>query len=347
MTSSRSKPSEFSPSSKPTSTEKTRSKDVPVKSSRIISLFGDSKSEDDDSDIFKPIIEKKSNVPQDKNLVKEGQKKSLIFEDSDDEDDLFASVKLPSANKTKNIFSDGPDLFAPKLAAVPQKKSLSSSIFDDSDEEEEKSDLFGKKMLEESLDTAIPAPESKPKKGIFDDEDEDEDDDLFGDRGKKSASLFAEIKKKLEKLPVKEPQEKPQAKAKVEEAKTDVQDGATVSKGSEPPKSLNLARKVTPPAVPSPTLSSPEGEDKQMAQAPKKAVSGKIKNLMGKMGDLKILSPTDSPPVFKKNSVEDKKVKGEKTSPVEKKSDSSGSQSGGSSPISKYLQKFNIRWVEI
>ncbi|XP_066598640.1 WASH complex subunit 2-like [Prorops nasuta] len=63
-----------------------------------------------------------------------------------------------------------------------------------------------------------------------------------------------------------------------------------------PPKTLNIRN----------VISSTSEDD---TQAPKREVSSKIKDLMGKMGDLKILSPTDVPPILKKgeDNLEDDK----------------------------------------
>ncbi|XP_033335411.2 PWP1 homolog no child left behind isoform X2 [Megalopta genalis] len=46
------------------------------------------------------------------------------------------------------------------------------------------------------------------------------------------------------------------------------------------------------------TVSSSQSQEN--SQANRRSVSGKIKNLMGKMGDLKILSPMDTPPLWRK-----------------------------------------------
>ncbi|XP_046742132.1 WASH complex subunit 2-like isoform X2 [Diprion similis] len=58
---------------------------------------------------------------------------------------------------------------------------------------------------------------------------------------------------------------------------------SSIEEKREPPKTLEIRSGEKPNAV------------------QRRVVSGKIKNLMGRMSDLKILSPTDSPPVWRKN----------------------------------------------
>ncbi|XP_011306253.1 WASH complex subunit FAM21 [Fopius arisanus] len=108
-------------------------------------------------------------------------------------------------------------------------------------------------------------------RGIFGDVDEGDDDSLFGQKRVSQTVISPE-----------------------EVEGENATDGPVVSKQKstgdpsaakiEPPKSLRIR------------LPGPADE----SGAPKRAVSGKIANLMGKMGDLKILSPTDTPPVLRR-----------------------------------------------
>ena len=87
-----------------------------------------------------------------------------------------------------------------------------------------------------------------------------------------------------------------------------------------PPKSLDIHVAVS---------SSPPEES---GQAARRTVSGKIKNLMGRMGDLKILSPMDTPPLWRRSE----EKTDEEDSNADRDSDDGGciSTQGYSSPPS-------------
>ncbi|KAG7212757.1 hypothetical protein KM043_013018 [Ampulex compressa] len=86
-----------------------------------------------------------------------------------------------------------------------------------------------------------------------------------------------------------------------------------------PPRTLDIRSEVSSP---------PPDES---AQVPRRSVSGKIKNLMGKMGDLKILSPMDTPPLWRKSE-----EKTDESEVIDRDSDDGGSISvhGRNSPPS-------------
>lgn len=299
--------------------------------------------------------------------TKQKKNSKSLFEDDSEDSDLFG--KVPKTEKSisppKSLFEDTSDseLFGslsktPVDLKRPSKdiiiktesdtpKKLTTSIFDESDEDD---DLFGssslsKKKILSKQDQSIPETkkmeedkksetekqDEKPKKiveksSIF--EEDDDDDDLFGDKKKNKTvneeqvktktepnaakAVLAEIKQKLEKQKLFE-SNKPES--------TTV-DGAVISR-KEPPKTLKIQTDLQP------------ADDTETAAAPKKpVVSGKIKNLMGKM-DFKILSPTDTPPLTRKN-VEEKSTS---ESELEASGETANSEestpslpSGGSSP---------------
>ncbi|XP_063988289.1 WASH complex subunit 2 isoform X2 [Diachasmimorpha longicaudata] len=167
-----------------------------------------------------------------------------------------------------------------------------SHLFDDEDDE----DLFGVsragRMVDTNEDKSLTASKEDVKKdsdvvksgdvggkeegksghvesrNLFGDADEEEDDSLFGQKSDtKSPPVVGEGATTTD-GPV-------GSKQKITGEGTKI----------EPPKSLRIRLPVP-------------GEDS--GQAPRRAVSGKIANLMGKMGDLKILSPTDTPPVMRR-----------------------------------------------
>ncbi|XP_017889320.1 WASH complex subunit 2 isoform X2 [Ceratina calcarata] len=88
---------------------------------------------------------------------------------------------------------------------------------------------------------------------------------------------------------------------------------------NNPPNSLDINVTATQP--------SPEEN-----QGAKRSVSGKIKNLMGKMGDLKIISPMDTPPLWRRSE----EKTDEEDSTADRDSDDGGciSTQGHSSPPS-------------
>lgn len=90
-------------------------------------------------------------------------------------------------------------------------------------------------------------------------------------------------------IPVNDSNEKCERLVKGTSANIEETDGAT--KKNSPPRTLDI-HSITPPST---------EELSNQQQVPRRSVSGKIKNLMGKMGDLKILSPMDAPPLWRKS----------------------------------------------
>lgn len=109
---------------------------------------------------------------------------------------------------------------------------------------------------------------------------------------RESASLIAEEKSST----ISEAEERSSTSRSFEERTESLVTSEERTSRSE--ESLN-ADKREPPNTLEIRSSSTSSEKSSAVQ--RRVVSGKIKNLMGRMNDLKILSPTDSPPVWRKN----------------------------------------------
>ena len=320
-------------------TEKLESSNIPFESAsktsikKVLStnIFGD--SDEDDDDLFGSSKNRSTLFDQGKGAgatkVMEEKKKETDKNITDEiVESISAADKMKDIKKTEN---------APKSPKVEKKP-----IFDDDDEDDDdlfndkkkkavdnkENDLTGKSIVNEETKTRK-QPSYKPE--II----------------PKNAAILADLKQKLEKhrkesgidRPVKATQP---AKADVKLPKADVSskieklskadpanvvDGAVSSK-RDPPKSLKLKASTINNAED--TVSAETSSTTTQSQVPKKpVVSGKIKNLMGKMGDLKILSPTDVPPILKKNKEDTNGVKSEKDN---EESNEDAQNSGASSP---------------
>lgn len=147
---------------------------------------------------------------------------------------------------------------------------FSFSIFDDSDEE----DIFAPPKPTTSVAKTLSLPKAEPPKNTSETEpDEKMESEL-------EAKMESEPETELEKAKTEEPELKPEET---------VPDGAVISKKSSP---VSMGVRMFP------TLPLDAG-------IPKRPVSDKIKNLMGRMGGLKILSPTDTPPLVRKKDDSD------------------------------------------
>lgn len=250
--------------------------------SKNISLFDDG----DDGDLFavKPTRPK-------------NERKTELFED---EDDLFLSTERSS--KARSSFME-------KDATVEPKIDVSKNV----------SSLEAEKMgNDDFLQDGLFSKATKTHSSLF--EEDDDYDDLFGskdavqrnnDRSKPESKEEIDRNDQIQKLPeegkdslessssnadaaMRESSVVAEKSVNEERSKAELgdmfskEDGTT--KKNSPPKTLNIR-----------TIPSPPSEDQSNQQAPRKLVSGKIKNLMGKMGDLKILSPMDAPPLWRKS----------------------------------------------
>ncbi|XP_070158447.1 no child left behind isoform X3 [Polyergus mexicanus] len=257
--------------------------------SKRINLFDD----DDDGDLFSGAKPMKP---------KSDHKTDVLFED---EDDLFLSIKVndkrrssmeknasvePKIDVSKNVSSlevekkskdDSLDYMGELFSKATKTHSL---LFENDDYD----DLFGKKDAMPREDyRSKPEFKEKVKKDII------EKVQKLSEQNKDSefSNLNRDIKTTIESKNI-------VAKSDINEEKNKAEVGETSSKTDEdgrtkknsPPKTLNIR-----------TTSSPPSEEQNGQQVHRKSVSGKIKNLMGKMGDLKILSPMDAPPLWKKS----------------------------------------------
>lgn len=257
-------------------------------------------------------------------------KKISLFDDDGDDGDLFTSVKSTkskSDRKTDVLFEDEDDLFLSNKASNKRHSSVEegASVEPKTDVSKNTSSLETEKKNKDSSSDYMDGLFSKATKThglLF---ETDDYDDLFGkkdavpreDDRSKSESKEEVRKDTIEKVQELSEQNKDSessslnrdikvtteiknviAKSDINEEKNKDEVGETVSKAKEdgrlkknsPPKTLSIR-----------TTSSPPSEEQNGQQVPRKSVSGKIKNLMGKMGDLKILSPMDAPPLWRKS----------------------------------------------
>ncbi|OAD54397.1 WASH complex subunit FAM21, partial [Eufriesea mexicana] len=291
--------------------------------SKKISLFDN--DDIDDGDLFAT-----------KSAKNDTRNESDIFNndvDDDDENDLFSVKKL--TNKKPKTDEQSPRMAESGVDIVDQKVSVEKS-------ESRSSDILSTSGL---FSTTIGSHEL-----IFEDDDYD---DLFStksvrmDKAKedKSSDLKAEEDTKDKEYSAKDCKISDDIFTQSEESNVSVTTSRNVERDSEqdtdrvnsfdkpettknienelkksPPKSLDIHTTTT---MPPPDTNN---------QGAKRAVSGKIKNLMGKMNDLKMLSPMDTPPVWRKS----KEKADEEDSAADRDSDDGGciSTQGHSSPLS-------------
>ncbi|KYN27785.1 PREDICTED: WASH complex subunit FAM21 homolog isoform X2 [Trachymyrmex cornetzi] len=244
-----------------------------------ISLFDD----DDDGDLFGAKPTKLKN-----------ERKTDLFED---EDDLFLSTKAsliekdvavkPKIDMSKNVSSletekknrnDPPDHLDELFSKTTRPRSL---LFEDDDYD----DLFGKKDTAPRDNDQLKSKEEVSK-------DIAEQAQKLSEENKsqvESLNLNRDVKATVESsVVVRNDVDEEKSEAEIKEISSNIEEDGIVKKNS-PPKTLSI-RTISPP---------PEEHGNQ--QAPRRLVSGKIKNLMGKMGDLKILSPMDAPPLWRRS----------------------------------------------
>ncbi|XP_076640579.1 PWP1 homolog no child left behind [Colletes latitarsis] len=287
-------------------------------------------------------------------------KKNSLFDDNEDIDDgdLFAAKPIKYEVKTQSrVFNndDKRDLFSVKNMADTKQANIEQSVGitatgtetvvqDTSTRKTERKDTDN--LSSNGLFSTIIGSHGL----VFEDDDYD---DLFSsksvtaDERKKSEELMSKIKDPIvEKISVEDTETSNDSKIfadnqepsmvsdvvssnveprseKVTLQVTSEELGATenIESKKSPPKSLNI--QIT-------TSSSPPSEENSLAA--RRTVSGKIKNLMGKMGDLKILSPMDTPPLWRRSE----EKTDEEDSVADRDSDDGGciSTQGHSSPPS-------------
>ncbi|KAL2711652.1 WASH complex subunit FAM21 isoform X1 [Vespula squamosa] len=272
-------------------------KDNTVASKRILDITSDnfsvnkihSTNDSRESNITKPSVKSTAT------------KKSLFDDEEDDNVDLFGVKNTRIENKIESqtfATNSGNDLFSTKQPTktieVIDKKSLSR-------EEEAKvedvkhrtSQTLSKKTSEGTAENFLATSKQEDKRQdnqrndvLFEDDDYE---DLFANN--KKNKIEAEVESKIENI-----EESNQIISKEESTQVDVKssdnfdddNSVDIEDKKHPPTTLNIR-----------TTTSSLAEDN--SQVPRRAVSGKIKDLMGKMGDLKILSPTDTPPLWRKS----------------------------------------------
>lgn len=237
------------------------------------------------------------------NLQNKMESKKISLFDDDDSDDLFSGakpMKSKSDRKTDILFEDEDDLFLSIKASDKRLSSIdSASVEPKIDVSKNASSLENEKMSkDDSSDYAgeLFSKATKTRSLLFENDDYD---DLFGKKDAVSeqnkdlepSSLNRDIKMTTESknIVTKSDINEEKNKAEVGETSSKTEEDGRTKKNS-PPKTLSIR-----------TTSSPPSEEQNSQQVPRKSVSGKIKNLMGKMGDLKILSPMDAPPLWRKS----------------------------------------------
>lgn len=248
-----------------------------------ISLFDDDDDDDDDGDLFgakptKSKNERKTGLFEDEDDLFLSAKASSIEKDTTVEPKTDVSKNVPSLEIEKKNRNDPPDYLDGLFSKTTRPRSL---LFEDDDYD----DLFGKK------DTASHENDRLKSKEEFKKDIAEQTQKLPEENRSPlmSSSLNCDVKTTASSdSSAKNDVHEKKSDANVKETPSNVEEDGTVKKNS-PPKTLSI-RTISPPS-----------EEHGNQPAPRRLVSGKIKNLMGKMGDLKILSPMDAPPLWRKS----------------------------------------------
>ncbi|CAL7951506.1 unnamed protein product [Xylocopa violacea] len=255
-----------------------------------ISLFDDDDMEEGDLFATKPIG---------------GETKSdfRIFND-DDENDLFSVKKSVDKKQTNDKYA--PETVATGKDVVSDKVSVGKSERKNSDilsgnglfsttigshgllfEDDDYDDLFATKSISKKRTTENERPnletkeDAKPEEASVKRIEISDDSDIFARPAEPKVSVTTS-----EKTAADDVKDVPND---IIDEERNVTENVEHEIKKSPPKSLDIHA----------TSTSPPPEDNNSGA--KRAVSGKIKNLMGKMGDLKILSPMDTPPLWRKS----------------------------------------------
>lgn len=281
-----------------------------------ISLFDDD-GDGDDGDLFgtkpksKPKIERKTDLFEDEDDLFLSTKASSKGHSSVEKDksaapksDVSKNVSIVDVERKNKDVSPGNKLFSD--AAKTQ-----SLLFEDDDYD----DLFSKK---ETVKHKNDETKSESKEEVRNDFIEEvkklpEKNKSSVESSSADFDVKAPVKAADLNIIVDHPENEGNAKANRTNDKetSNVEEDVDGTTKKSPPKTLSIRTTSPPP------------EDG--GQTPRKSVSGKIKNLMGKMGDLKILSPMDAPPLWRKS--EDRTDEDEDI--VDKDSDSGGPTTAG------------------
>nr|XP_050862428.1 WASH complex subunit 2-like isoform X2 [Vespula vulgaris] len=274
-------------------------KDNTVGSKRVLDIASDNFSV---NKIHSMNVSRESNITK-ASVKSVTPKKRSLFDDEEDDnvDDLFGVKNTRVENKVESqafATDSGNDLFSTKQPTktieVIDKKGLSrEEEAKVEDVKRQTSQTLSKKSSEGRVDNFL-ATSRQEDKGqdnrrndvLFEDDDYE---DLFAND--KKDKIEAEVESKVENI-----EESNQIVSKEESAQVDVKS----SDNFDDNNSVDIENKKHPPTTLNIRTTTPSlAEDN--SQVPRRAVSGKIKDLMGKMGDLKILSPTDTPPLWRKS----------------------------------------------
>ncbi|XP_034946716.1 WASH complex subunit 2 [Chelonus insularis] len=226
-----------------------------------------------------------------------------IFDDSDDEDDLFSpKVTKQSAmlSGNDNLLTNSSDSAHKDELAKPKKDSTVETAAEKG-EKNSKVKLEEKRDSEQALASAKVARDISSESKLFHDSESD-DDSLFSKKKPMSLEINETESITQERLADKNTMISSalvQEKSIIENTST--VDGGKISKMDHSKQEIliqdnSIKKPPTSLKIRLPTITS----DDDSNSAPRRVVSGKIKDLMGKMGDLKILSPTDTPLTFRK-----------------------------------------------
>ncbi|KAL0133374.1 hypothetical protein PUN28_000842 [Cardiocondyla obscurior] len=248
-------------------------------------------------------------------------KKISLFDDDDDDGDLFGTSLTKSKNERKiNLFEDEDDLFLSAKTSLTEKDAVIEPKIDASKKDVSSLETEKKNSPPDYLDGLF-SKTTRPRNLLFEDDDYD---DLFGKKEpaashrddilKSKEEARGNIAEKVQKLPEENKSSlessninrdaetttgssdtaatndtrEEKSETEIKKMPINIEEDGTLKKNS-PPKTLSI-RTISPPS-----------EEHGNQQVPRRLVSGKIKNLMGKMGDLKILSPMDAPPSWRKS----------------------------------------------
>ncbi|XP_015173180.1 PREDICTED: WASH complex subunit FAM21 [Polistes dominula] len=249
-----------------------------------------------------------TNVSKESNIIKlpanstTSTKKNSLFDDEEDDnvDDLFGVKKTEIKSKIEDkMFTSDPenDLFSvkpsTKTTKVMDKKTLSREEETTVEDIKRQSLLSKDTSLEGTVNNFVvttkqdKGQDNQKKDALF---EEDDYEDLFVNdkKEKKKVEVESKIEDSKESNEIISKKESVQVEVKFSD-NFDDNNSTDVDNKKHPPTTLNIR-----------TTTSSSAEDN--SQMPRRTtVSGKIKDLMGKMGDLKILSPTDTPPLWRKS----------------------------------------------
>ncbi|CAD6237265.1 GSCOCG00002222001-RA-CDS [Cotesia congregata] len=313
---------------------------------KTLSIFDDSDEEDDDLFSTNTKIAKK---PSD--MFYGGGITPSGGEMSDDVDDLFAkSTSTLTKNKLeeekeKEEEEEEEEVKAVEEAASPKKDSAEAVTL----VEGEKKSQVKLDEKQNNSDHVLPSVDvnlHSQSRRLFDDyagEDSDDEDSLFGKSNVRSQGfpVFNDSVVNIKETKITSVQissERGDNYSDTEANSVSAIDGGKMSRITDndtkirtPPKSLKIKL---------PTVTA--DDDNESVSPPRRAVSGKIKNLMGKMGDLKILSPTDTPLTWRKAAGDNNKVDSENDNTPDRDSEDGSSISVPSTKSPTILSDENI-----